>query len=311
MVALPPQRIDLTAAEAGQRLDRYLRKLLPRLPLTAIYKLLRQGMIRVDGARAQQGLRLAAGMQLELRLPEQDLAGMAKLVAAPPARHLPPALEPRIVHQDEDLLVVDKPAGLAVMPGSGQDHHLTGWLRSSGLGLRTATFAPAPAHRLDRGTSGLVAIGLSPQGLRGLAAAFREDRVVKYYLALVTGNLPMAKGRIDAPLLVREDAVANEPKVVVAANGLPACTEYEVTSRSGRFMRLRLRLHTGRTHQIRAHLRHLGCAIVGDRRYGGEWLRGKDLPSGFCLHAAELQLSHPVHQTILEVHAPVPLYWPT
>jgi 23S rRNA pseudouridine955/2504/2580 synthase len=304
--------MELTAAEAGQRLDRYLRKLLPQLPLTAIYKLLRQGIIRVDGARAQQGLRLLAGMQLELRLPEHDLAGMATVATMPtPGRAMPPALVPRIVHQDEHLLVIDKPAGLAVMPGSGQEHHVTGWLRGSGLGLRTATFAPAPAHRLDRGTSGLLAIGLSPAGLRGLTAAFREDRVVKYYVAMVTGNLSSPRGRIEAPLLVREDAAADEPKVVVAANGLPACTEYEVISRSGRFTRLRLRLYTGRTHQIRAHLRHLGCAIVGDRRYGGEWLRGKDLPSGFCLHAAELQLPHPVHQVILRVHAPIPLYWPT
>jgi 23S rRNA pseudouridine955/2504/2580 synthase len=273
--------------------------------LTAIYRLLRQGAIRIDGGRAQQGLRLLAGMQLELRLSEQDLAGMATVVSAPPARSLPVDLVPRIVHQDQDLLVVDKPAGLAVMPGSGQQFHLTGWLRSSGLGMRTATFAPAPAHRLDRGTSGLVAIGLSPPGLRGLAAAFREGRAVKYYYALVTGGLPTMRGRIDAPLRVREGGAATEPKVVVSPDGMAACTEYEVLGRAGRYTRLRLGLHTGRMHQIRAHLRHLGCAIVGDRRYGGEACAGP----GFCLHAAELQLPHPVTGNLLQWVAAVPPHW--
>ncbi len=310
---------ELGPGEAGQRLDRLLRRLLHEVPLGAIFRLLRQGAVRLDGARAQPDQRLAAGMVLELRLPAADLArlpaslcvttagGAASTGRTAAARGVPAgALVPTVVHRDADVLVVDKPAGLPVQPGTASDWNLCAWLATQPFGARSAVFTPAPAHRLDRATSGLVAIGLSPAGLRGLAAAFRDGVLHKVYFAVVTGRPPSERGTVDAPLRVRERVAADQPKTVVDAAGLPARTDYEVVRRGPRRSLLRLLLHTGRTHQIRAHLAHLGVPIVGDRRYGvGDAAGGPRL----YLHAAELALAHPVTGAPLACASPWPAEW--
>ena len=300
--------ITLTEAEAGQRFDRYLRKLLRTMPLVAIFKRLRSGDLRIDGKKADGSLRLIAGMKVQLRLAAADLE---VVTGAPPRRALPPPgaakipaeLRPRLVHKDDDVLVISKPPGLAVQPGTGRENeHLVAWLDQQQLGTRTATFAPSPAHRLDRGTSGLVAIGLTPEGLRGLTAAFRDDLVQKVYVAVVQGCPSAAKGTIDAPLLLRTDAVKKDPKVIVDASGKPARTDYEVLQRGKKTSLLRLVLHTGRTHQIRAHLAHLGHPIVGDVRYGAKGKEG----DGFLLHAAELSFPHPLTGVVVHCVDPAP-----
>jgi 23S rRNA pseudouridine1911/1915/1917 synthase len=173
--------------------------------------------------------------------------------------------------------------------GAGGGRSLVEWLRRSGRGTRTATFAPSPAHRLDRGTSGLVAIGLSPLGLAGLAAAFRDGRVAKAYTAVVEGVPRPPRGTIDAPLRVVAAADARRPKVVVDAGGKPARTDFRVVERGARVALVHLVPHTGRTHQLRAHLAHLGHPIAGDRRYGARLVGVGRL----MLHAAELTLPHP------------------
>jgi 23S rRNA pseudouridine955/2504/2580 synthase len=302
------REIELSEHEAGQRFDRYLRKLLPSVPLGVIFKLLRQGRIRVDGRKGKPELRLVAGMRVQLEVAD------AAIMAAPAPRAEPPAprraaaprrqrgLEPQLVHQDDDLLVIDKPAGLAVQPGSGQTDDLVAWLQRQGRGVVTATFRPAPAHRLDRGTSGLLAIGLSPLGLRGLTAAFRDDEVEKVYVAVVHG-MPPQDGRIEAPLRVREDVGAAAPRAVVDPAGKPARTDFTRLAVGPARALLRLHLHTGRLHQIRAHLAHLGHPIVGDRRYGSD----VDLGDGrFLLQAGELALPHPRSGERLCWSLPVP-----
>ncbi|HEB54350.1 MAG TPA: RluA family pseudouridine synthase [bacterium] len=282
------REIEVTANEAGQRLDRYLRKLLPEVALGAIFKLLRRGAIRVDGGKARPDLRLETGMLLRLPDSVEPVAAPSPGTAAGP---LPVRrLLPRVVYRDDALLVVDKPAGLSVQPGTGHAHDLLDWLGAQPFGVRTATYRPAPVHRLDRGTSGLLVIGLTPAASRALSAAFREDRVQKAYLAVVAGVPEPATGEIDAPLWLRTTARAHQPKVLVDPRGKPARTGYEVLqSGRGRAL-LRLVLHTGRTHQLRAHLAHLGHAIVGDARYGSQIRQRGD---GFLLHAAELFLPHP------------------
>ncbi len=303
--------IVLTEHDAGQRLDRYLRKLLAAVPLGAIFRHLRGGAIRVDGKKAEGSLRLVAGMCVSLRLPAADLptvdasarpvASAASNSSTRDMRRTPHT--PRIVHRDDDVMVVVKPAGMASQPGTGQDHDLTRWVLSRPYGVRSATFKPAPVHRLDRGTSGLVAIGLSPLGLRGLAAAFREDHAMKVYIAIVHGVPVPARGSIDAPLLQYDDAPTRSPKVVVDPAGKPARTDYEVVTSGRSRSQLRLTLHTGRLHQIRAHLAHLGHPIVGDRRYGSPADVGRDV---FLLHATELAFPHPRTGEMLVCKAPPP-----
>lgn len=302
------QEITLTDAEAGQRLDRYLRKLLPAVPLGAIFRLLRQGDIRIDGKKCKGDLRLTAGMKVSLRLPAAEIKqapapvpeggggpDLMDLLPSPDlgpsrgrsgANALPP---PRVVFRDDQVLVVSKPAGLAAHPGSKQEHSLTGWLQTQRLGVRTATFAPAPAHRLDRGTSGLVVIGLTPDALRGLTAAFREGTIDKVYFAVVHGVPERKSGSIVAPLWQDPDADPRAAKVLVDERGSPARTDFEVIRQSRHMALLRVQPHSGRQHQIRAHLAHIGHPIVGDHRYGSI----AEVGLGFLLHAGELTFPHP------------------
>ncbi|MEC7583683.1 MAG: RluA family pseudouridine synthase [Planctomycetota bacterium] len=297
----PLRVIPIGPAEADQRLDRFLRKLLRQVPLGAIFKHLRSGRIRVDGRKAKPELRLLEGMTLELRLPDADLpqAEAAAVRRAEPGQRRRSSLRPRVVYRDDDVVVVDKPAGLAMQSDGHSGDSLVGWLDYKQYGVRTATFAPAPAHRLDRGTSGLVAIGLTPVALRGLTRAFREGEVDKRYLAVVHGAPEASSGTIDAPLANIEGALGHEPKMRVVASGRPARTDYEVLRSHGDRALLALQLHSGRTHQIRAHLRHLGCPIVGDRRYG----ESGDRSGRMLLHAVELALPHPTREKTLNLRA--------
>jgi RluA family pseudouridine synthase len=272
------------------------------VPLGGIFKLLRRGTIRIDGKKARQDLRVQAGMVLTL--PDNLGAAVgATPLPPPPTPPAPSTLLPSIVHRDDALLVVDKPAGLPVQPGSGHQHHLVGWLDGQPFGVRTPTYRPAPVHRLDRGTSGLVVIGLTPQASRALSHAFRDDQIDKVYAAVVEGVPAPERGTIDAPLWLRETARPSQPKVHVDARGKPAVSDYEVLERGPRRSLLRVVLHTGRTHQIRAHLAHLGHPIVGDRRYGSS----VDLGRGqFLLHATRLSLPHPVTGERRTFASPVP-----
>jgi 23S rRNA pseudouridine955/2504/2580 synthase len=300
----PPH--EVAEGDAGQRLDRYLRKLLPEVPLSALHRWLRQGFVRVDGKKAEPGLRLQPGTQLAFRGPAVAAAQTVQAGAEPLAREVKrerktwTGPEPRILYRDADVLAVDKPPGLAVQPGSGPS--LVDWLEARAA-LQpqppSRTFHPGPAHRLDSGTSGIVLIGMSPQGLRGLNAAFAEGKVRKVYLALVRGVPSPERGTVDAPLLRLPDAGGEEPKVAVDPRGQPAITHYEVIGRRGRDAVLRVRIETGRTHQIRAHFAYLGHPLLGDRRYGGTGDR-------FLLHAASLELVHPVTGKPLHVTAAAP-----
>jgi 23S rRNA pseudouridine955/2504/2580 synthase len=297
--------IAITEHEAGQRLDRWLRKRLANLPLGAIFKHLRSGVIRVDGKKADGDLRLTVGMRVQLRLPDVDLASGHRRdgdVAPARSKELPAELRPRIVHRDEHLLVLGKPAGLAVHGGSGIVHSVVDWLDAQDLGGRSATFRPSPAHRLDRGTAGLLVVGLSPAALRALTAAFRDGAVQKVYHAVVRGVPTPRVGAIDAPLAELEAPRAAGPKVAVRADGQAARTEYEVVRSGGGRALLAVRPQQGRQHQIRAHLAWLGHPIVGDRRYGEASATERVL----LLHCSELAFPHPATGAPFVVREPLP-----
>ena len=284
-------QLAVVADEAGLRLDRWFKRRFPDLPHGRLERLLRTGQVRVDGARAKSGLRLEAGQRV--RVPP--------LQAPPPAREQPPPaaseaeaadLRARVLYRDGEILALDKPAGLAVQGGSGQQRHLDGLLDA----LRfDAAERPRLVHRLDQDTSGVLLLARTSAAARRLTEAFRLGEVDKLYWAIVVGAPEPPRGRIDAALAKRGQP-GGERVMVDEAQGRPAATEYATLDRAGRRAAfLALRPLTGRTHQLRAHLAAIGTPILGDGKYGGQeaFLPGIELARRLHLHARRLALRLP------------------
>lgn len=287
----------MASGEAGLRLDRFLRKVWPRVPLSAIYRRIDRGAVRVNGRRAEPGTRLAAGDRLAL--PEPPAAPAAP---APPEAGAGTVV---VLHEDPHVLAVDKPAGLSLH--GGRDDLVTRVLARLGPGAVTRSFRPAPAHQLDRGTSGVVLFGRTPEGLRGLAAAFRARAVEKRYVALVLGA-PAAEGVARLALARRAEAPLG-PRVEAAPGGRAAETGWRVVRRLGDASLVELTPRTGRTHQLRAHLAALGHPILGDDRYGTPASLRLARALGvhrLALHATGVALRHPVSGAALRIESPPP-----
>jgi 23S rRNA pseudouridine955/2504/2580 synthase len=297
------QLLDVPADYAGQRIDNFLRTQLKGAPKTLIYRILRKGEVRVNKGRIKPDYRLQAGDQVRvppLRLSEPD-------EPAPLAKGLLERLEASIVHEDKTLIVINKPAGIAVHGGSG----LSGGVIEVFRQLRPDARDIELVHRLDRDTSGLLMIAKKRSMLRFLHEALRGDGVDKRYHALVRGHWPAAKKKINAPLL-KNTLRSGERMVEVNDEGKDALTEFRVLRRYGEFATLvEARPVTGRTHQIRVHARHAGHAIAGDPKYGDEDfsqqirdLGGKRL----FLHSASLVIPLPEGGE-LRLEAPVDSTW--
>ncbi|GAC1039600.1 23S rRNA pseudouridine(955/2504/2580) synthase RluC [Pseudomonas sp. No.117] len=293
----------MPADYAGQRIDNFLRTQLKGAPKTLIYRILRKGEVRVNKGRIKPDYRLQAGDQVRvppLRLSEPD-------EPAPLAKGLLERLEASIVHEDKTLIVINKPAGIAVHGGSG----LSGGVIEVFRQLRPDARDIELVHRLDRDTSGLLMIAKKRSMLRFLHEALRGDGVDKRYHALVRGHWPAAKKKINAPLL-KNTLRSGERMVEVNDEGKEALTEFRVLRRYGEFATLvEARPVTGRTHQIRVHARHAGHAIAGDPKYGDEDfsqeirdLGGKRL----FLHSASLVIPLPEGGE-LRLEAPVDSTW--
>ncbi len=290
--------------QAGERLDRHLAARLEQ-PRNQVQRWIRDGRVRVDGATATK---------LALALPEGAWIECEPPTAAPPGRLEPESGELRIVYCDPDLVVLDKPPGITVHPGAGQP---TGTLAHRLLARfpEIATVGgpgrPGIVHRLDKGTSGLLAVARTPAAYQHLAAAFAGRQVQKTYLAIVYGVPRHAAGTIEAPIGRHP---SRRKEMTVRASGRPARTSYRRRAAAGGLSLLELDLHTGRTHQIRVHLKHLGHPLVGDPVYGEA--RFKGLPKmrqavlqGFArpaLHAWRLALPHPRDGRRLALVAPPP-----
>jgi 23S rRNA pseudouridine955/2504/2580 synthase len=284
----------------GQRLDNYLLRLAKGVPKSHVYRIVRSGEVRVNGGRATVDQRLTVGDRI--RVPPIRLA--AAPAAARPARgEVPPVL-----FEDEHVLAVDKPAGLAVHGGSGVDFGLIERVRAA----RSHQPFLELAHRLDRETSGILLLAKSRRALLGLHAQMRDGLVDKRYLTMVRGDWVNDRQHVRAPLsryLTRE----GERRVAVDAEGMPSHTVFNLRERLVTFSLLEAELKTGRTHQIRVHLAHLGFPIVGDDKYGdfelnrqaarGEF--GARLPRMF-LHAWSIRFNHPVGDAPVELTSPLP-----
>ena len=297
------QLLEVAPDVAGQRIDNFMRTQLKGVPKTLIYRILRKGEVRVNKGRIKPEYKLQAGDIVRvppLRLAERD-------EPAPLAQGLLERLEAAIVYEDKALIVLNKPAGIAVHGGSGLDYGVIEAFRQ----LRPDVPDIELVHRLDRDTSGLLMIAKKRSMLRHLHEALRGDGVDKRYMALVHGNWPTAKKRISAPLL-KNNLRSGERMVEVNPEGKEALTEFKVLRRFGEFATLvEARPITGRTHQIRVHAQHAGHSIAGDAKYGDEQfsreirdLGGKRL----FLHACALSVALP-DGARLRLEAPVDDIW--
>lgn len=292
------RRVTVSEDFAGQRLDNFLARELKGVPRGHIYRLLRKGEVRVNRGRRRPDYRLEAGD--EVRLPPVRVAEREK--PAGPMKRGASVLAGGVLYEDDCLLVVNKPSGLPVHGGSGLDGGLIDALRrlrdEPGLEL---------AHRLDRDTSGCLVIARRRSALRALHAAFRENRVQKSYLAVVSGQLsdPLES---HAPL-ERYVKRGGERHVAVSPSGREARTRFVPLARGAQYTLVEALPDTGRTHQIRVHAAHAGHPIAGDARYGDK-ARNRALREAglrrLALHAAGIAFEHPKTGEALAFTASLP-----
>ncbi len=299
---MPVEQRTIAADDADQRLDRWFKKHFPTLGHGRLEKLLRTGQVRVDGKRVKASDRLEAGQVI--RIPPMDLTPAPKPAARPVDERAAKDLRARVLHKDAEVLVIDKPAGLAVQGGTGTDRHLDGLLDALKF---EAKERPRLVHRLDRDTSGVLVLARTAEAARWLGDAFKGRDTDKVYWAVVAGVPKIRQGTIDLKL-AKLPGKAGERVVVDEREGKKAITDYAVVEDiKGVASWLALKPITGRTHQLRAHLEAIGHPILGDGKYGGKTahLDIADAPKQLQLHARSIALTRPNGKK-LKVEAPLP-----
>jgi len=292
--------------EDGMRLDRWFRSHYADLPHSRLEKLLRTGQIRVDGGRAKASMRLAAGQTV--RVPPLPAAASSTSTAAKALTKAERAFLASItLYEDDDIMVLNKPPGIAVQGGTKTTHHLDRLLESLGDSPKTR---PRLVHRLDRDTSGVLVVAKRREVAAKLGRAFQTRSVRKIYWALVKGVPKPPQGKVEAALV--KAAGPEGDRVRKARPGeqeraQSAVTHYAVVDRAARQVSwLSLKPVTGRQHQLRAHMAILGHPILGDVKYHGD----RDLPEGvenkLHLHARRISFPHPSGKGIVDVTAPLP-----
>jgi 23S rRNA pseudouridine1911/1915/1917 synthase len=287
--------------DAGARLDRFLAANATDLSRTRLQALISEGRVRVDGITTKPSHRLESGQIVEIEIPPPQPVAVA-----------PEAIPLDVLYEDEDLAVINKPAGMVVHPGSG---NVLGTLTAALLdrfGTLSAVggpLRPGIVHRLDKGTSGVLIVARNDAAHRKLVEEFQEREVQKIYVALLHGKLQTATGRIELP--VARDLHRRMRMTTRRREGRPARTDWKTKLLLGGFSLVEAGLHTGRTHQLRVHFSALGCPVVGDTLYGAprEERAGTialpELGRNF-LHAARIRFVHPRTEREIEVRAPLP-----
>jgi len=289
-----PVDIRAEQADEGKRLDVYVAERLA-LSRSAVQRLIDEGWVLVNGGRQKPGRRVKAGDVVAVTIPEPE-----------PLDTLPEGLPIDILYEDEDIIVVNKPRGLVVHPGAGNwsgtlvNRLLAHCKDLSGIGGK---IRPGIVHRLDKDTSGVIVAAKNDAAHLALARDLKQRRVEKTYLAIVHGTPKEERGTINAPI-GRHPTHRKKMAVLPEGQGRPAITHYEVIERLQGYALLKLNPVTGRTHQIRVHLAHIGYPVVGDAVYG----RRKDAlgMSGQALHAASLAFEHPRTRERMQFAAPLP-----
>ncbi len=296
------QMSTVTEDEAGIRLDRWFKRHFPSLSHGQLEKLLRTGQVRVAGKRAESSTRLESGQEIRVP-PLVGGEGAVKKAQAKKSTRDAADIKKLILFEDDDVLVLNKPAGLAVQGGTGLKTSLDDMLASYATEKHGK---PKLVHRLDRDTSGILLVAKNPLSAARLTESFRRKETRKIYWAVTVGVPRPDKGEIEAPLVRRGEAVS------VAAeddeDAKSAVTLYETLDRAmAQAAFVALRPLTGRTHQLRVHMAHIGTPLLGDRLYGKPMPEGfpaEELGKGLHLHARRLIIPHPRRGTI-DVTAPL------
>ena len=296
--------------QQGARLDQFLQETLTDVSRSRIRKWIDESDVLVNGAKVKAGYKLRKGDQIEVEEPEPE----ELLTAAPEPMDLD------IVYEDEDLAIVNKPQGMVVHPSAGHPHgtlvnglmyHFQGQL--SGI---NGVLRPGIVHRIDKDTSGLLVICKSDRAHTALGAMLAEHDITRKYHAIVYGNIKEDEGTIDQPL---GRATADRKKMAIVPGGRRAVTHYKVLERFGAFTYVELTLETGRTHQIRVHLKSIQHPVLGDPLYGpmsfnkeqGRMISSvkEEISHGQMLHAKVLGFIHPVTGVYMEWDSDLPAYF--
>ena len=281
----------------GARLDTFLSEQLPDMSRSAAQKLMENGDVLVNGAPVKKNYQTRMGDEIEVTLPEPETVDI-----------LPENIPLDVRYEDEDVIVINKPKGLVVHPAPG---HWSGTLVNAlmyhcadSLSGINGELRPGIVHRIDMDTSGLLIVAKNDFSHAALAEQLKDHSLSRIYEAVVVGNIRADSGTIDGP--IGRHPIDRKRMAVTEKNSRPAVTHYEVIARYPGYTHLRLRLETGRTHQIRVHLSWQNHPIVGDSVYG----KGKELGlSSQCLHARQLSFRHPRTGEMVTVESPLPEYF--
>ncbi len=286
------------ADTAGERLDAFLTRAAETLSRSAVQKLIDEGAVLRNGGACKKNDKLQPGDTIEVTIPEPKAVDI-----------VPTEMPLDIVYEDDDVLVINKPKGLVVHPAAGHqdDTLVNGLLYAMGDSLSgiNGELRPGIVHRIDKDTSGLLAIAKNDYAHTFLASQLKDHTMARTYEAIVCGNLKEDSGTVDAP--IGRHPTDRKKMTVTARGGKPAVTHWEVVRRYRGYTHIRCRLETGRTHQIRVHMAYIGHPILGDAVYGRK--KPELGQSSQCLHAGTLCFQHPRDGHPVLVHADLPEYF--
>ena len=283
---------------SGERMDAFLARTVPELSRSAAQKLLEEGCVLLNGKPGRKNDRLNPGDEIQITLPAPKEVEIA-----------PTEMALDIVYEDEDVVVINKPKGLVVHPAAGHqdDTLVNGLLYAMGDALSgiNGELRPGIVHRIDKDTSGLLAVAKNDHSHRMLASQLKDHTMARTYEAIVCGSFREDSGTVNAP--IGRHPSDRKKMTVTPRNSKEAITHWEVVARYRGYTHVRCHLETGRTHQIRVHMAHIGHPILGDTVYGHKKTElGQDTQ---CLHAGQLCFRHPRDLRPVMVFAPLPTYF--
>jgi 23S rRNA pseudouridine955/2504/2580 synthase len=294
------QIVEITDDRENQRLDNFLIQYYKQLPKARIYRLIRKGEVRINGGRVKPDARLMVGDKVRIPPVKDLIVSESKTIAVKDQRRLMDG----ILYEDNDLLILNKPPGMAVHAGSGVDYGAIDVIKS----LSDSRDDWRLAHRLDQGTSGCLMIAKNMKVLRALQEALNQGQIEKTYVAILVGHWKYPKEKcVDLPLSRDAQGPSDRLVSVDEEEGKVAISHFTLLKQFKKHCLVEVRIETGRTHQIRVHAESLGLPVLGDRKYGLASANEFALEIGIkrlCLHATRLRLIHPTRGEPLEVSVP-------